>query len=74
MQKITMKVADETNATLVESVAIYHLSDLEEGVKEVAGDFIQENGGVVIPPVSIQGTKDRSPEAKRTCPQDAHSR
>jgi len=53
MKKIIVDIEDETNAELVETVAIHHLSDLGEGLKDVVDDFVKMNEGVVFPPVSI---------------------
>jgi len=57
MKKVAVRVDDGTHARLIETVEPTHLSELPEGVKEVVGDFIQENEGVVLPPVSIHVTE-----------------
>jgi hypothetical protein len=60
MKKLIVQVDDETNAVLVESVVIPHLSDLGESVKDVVEDFVEMNEGVVFPPVSIQVSEQKT--------------
>jgi hypothetical protein len=57
MKKIIVDIEDSTKSELVERVEIKHLSDLGDGVKNAVDDFVQANGGVVLPPVSIQVTE-----------------
>lgn len=64
MKKLLVQVDDETNAVLVEGVAIKHLSDLGEGVKGVVEDFVELNEGVVFPPVTIQVTDPKASSAR----------
>jgi hypothetical protein len=64
MKNVTVQVDDETNAHLVETVTIEHLSDLGEGVKDVVEDFVEMNEGVVFPPVSIQVTEQKTGSEK----------
>ncbi len=61
MKKILVVVKDDTHATMVERIAIHHLSDLGEGVKEVVDDFVKSNGGAVMPPVSITAVEQKDP-------------
>ena len=59
MKEIIVEVKDDTNTTVVEPIAINHLSDLGEGVKSVVDDFVKANAGTVIPPVSIKAVERR---------------
>ena len=65
MKKIIVEVKDDTKAAIVEPVAIHHLSDLGEGVKEAVDEFVKSNGGAVIPPVSIKAVEQK-PSPKRS--------
>ena len=60
MKKLIVQVDDQTKAVLVEKLAIQHLCDLGEGVKDVVEDFVKMNEGVVFPPVSIQVTEQKT--------------
>lgn len=53
LKHLSIEVGDDTNAELVESITLEHLSDLGEGVKEVVENFIRLNEGTVLPPVCI---------------------
>ena len=59
MKKIIVEVKDDTEAAMVESIDIHHLSDLGEGVKDVVEDFVKANGGAVLPPVSITAVEQK---------------
>ena len=60
MKKILVEIKDDTNTTMVEPIAIHHLSDLGDGVKEVVDEFVEANAGTVIPPVTIKATETKS--------------
>ena len=64
MKKIIVEVKDCTNTTMTEPVAINHLSDLGQGVKEVIDDFVKANAGAVIPPVSIKAVEQKDGAAR----------
>lgn len=68
MKKIIVEVKDDTDAAVVESIAIHHLSDLGEGVKDVVEDFVKANGGAVLPPVSITAVEQK--EDGRSAPRE----
>jgi len=59
MKKILVEVKDDTEASVVESIDIHHLSDLGDGVKDVVEDFVKANGGAVLPPVSITAVEQK---------------
>lgn len=59
MKKIIVEVKDGTKTTMKESIAIHHLSDLGDGVKEVVDDFVKANAGAVLPPVSITAVEQK---------------
>ncbi len=67
-KNLVIAVEDGTQSALVEEIAVQHLSDVGEGVKEVLEHFVERNEGVVLPPLSIQVTRpaisDISPGAR----------
>jgi hypothetical protein len=65
MKKLTVEIADETHTELVKEVAVRHLSDLSEGVKDAVEDFVELNAGAVIPPVNIRVEEKDEGEKKR---------
>lgn len=66
MKKISVKIHDQTHAELTEEVTVDHLSELSDGVKEVMDDFVEQNEGVVLPPVEIKAVEGELIESKST--------
>jgi len=63
MKKLVVQVQDDTKTLLTEPVAVKHMSDVPEGVKQAVEDFVKENDGVVLPPVEITVTEKAKTEA-----------
>lgn len=54
MKELIVEIEDDTKAELVEKVEIKHLCDLGDEVKDALDEFVRQNNGAVLPPVSIQ--------------------
>ncbi len=69
MKEIIVAIKDDTQSQIVERTTISHLSELGETVKDAVEDFTQSNGGVVMPPVTIQihenGADEEGKEAEQ---------
>jgi len=54
MKTLIVEIEDGTKAELMEKVEVRHLGDIANEVRDALENFVKQNEGALIPPVSIR--------------------
>jgi hypothetical protein len=54
MKTLIVEIEDGTKAELMEKVEVRHLCDIANEVRDALENFVKQNEGALIPPVSIR--------------------